>query len=93
MQRLLRRAGRGAGSLPVLEINPRHSLIRALAARAEAGDDIAEAAGTLLDLARIQDGDTPRDPVAFARRVAAALAVSPHEAVSPPEATDDSACR
>ena len=74
MQRLLRRAGRGGGSLPVLEINPRHALIQALAARAEADEDITEAAGTLLDLARIQDGDTPRDPVAFAQRVAAALA-------------------
>jgi molecular chaperone HtpG len=36
--------------------------------------DIPGAAGTLLDLARIQDGDTPRDPVAFARTIAAALA-------------------
>ena len=74
MQRLLRRAGRGGGGQPVLEINPRHPLIRALAAGpAEAA---AEAAGTLLDLARIQDGDTPRDPVAFARTVTAALAAS-----------------
>jgi molecular chaperone HtpG len=74
MQRLLRRAGRGPGGAPVLEINPRHALIRALAsAPAEA---VTEAAGTLLDLARIQDGDTPRDPVAFARSVTAALASS-----------------
>ena len=73
MQRLMRRAGRSIGAgLPVLEINPRHPLIRSLEGRA--GDDLADAAGTLLDLARIQDGDTPRDPVAFARRVAAALA-------------------
>ncbi|KQT08545.1 heat-shock protein Hsp90 [Methylobacterium sp. Leaf399] len=74
MQRLLRRAGRGAGGLPVLEINPRHPLIRTLAERIAGGGEVGEAAGTLLDLARIQDGDTPRDPVAFARRVAAALA-------------------
>lgn len=73
MQRLLRRAGRGGGTLPVLEINLRHPLLRALVTRAEAGEDIAEAAGTLLDLARVQDGDTPRDPVAFAQKVAAAL--------------------
>ncbi|TXN73720.1 hypothetical protein, partial [Methylobacterium sp. WL6] len=57
---------------PILEINPRHPLIRALAEGPE--DAIAPAAGTLLDLARIQDGDTPRDPVAFAQVVAAALA-------------------
>ena len=75
MQRLLRRAGRGlGGGRPILEINPRHALIQALSARAEAGEDIAQAAGMLLDLARVQDGDAPRDPVAFARAVAAALA-------------------
>ena len=74
MQRLLRRAGRGAGGLPILEINPRHQLIASLAAKAEAGEDVTEPAGTLVDLASIQDGDTPRDPVAFARKVAAALA-------------------
>ncbi|NEU13546.1 molecular chaperone HtpG [Methylobacterium sp. BTF04] len=74
MQRLLRRAGRGGGSLPVLEINLRHPLIRALSTRADSQGDIADEAGTLLDLARVQDGDTPRDPVAFAQKVAAALA-------------------
>ena len=72
MQRLMRRAGRAGAGQPVLEINPRHPLIRALAAGAEA--EVPTAAGTLLDLARIQDGDSPRDPAAFARTVAAALA-------------------
>jgi molecular chaperone HtpG len=75
LQRLMRRAGRAVGAgLPVLEINPGHTLIQALAKRAESGEDLAEAAGTLLDLARVQDGDSPRDPAAFARRVASALA-------------------
>ena len=75
MQRLLKRAGRAfGGGQPILEINPRHALIRSLTARVEAGQDVTEAAGTLLDLARVQDGDTPRDPVGFARAVAAALA-------------------
>jgi molecular chaperone HtpG len=75
LQRLMRRAGRSIGAgLPVLEINPGHPLIKALAKRMETGEDLAEAAGTLLDLARVQDGDSPRDPVAFARRVASALA-------------------
>ncbi len=77
MQRLLRRAARAAPpAAPVLEINPRHPLIRSLAERAEAGADIADSARTLLDLARVQDGEPPRDPAAFARRVAAALAGS-----------------
>jgi molecular chaperone HtpG len=75
MQRLMRRAGRKMPELPpVLEINPRHQLIAALAAKADAGEDIKEQAETLLDLALVQDGETPRDPAAFARRVAAALA-------------------
>ncbi|ACA14632.1 heat shock protein Hsp90 [Methylobacterium sp. 4-46] len=75
MQRLLRRAGRGFGAgLPVLELNPRHALVRRIAERARAGEDVGEAAQTLLDLAHVQGGDPPRDPVAFARRVAAALA-------------------
>ncbi len=76
MQRLMRRAGRGIPSgLPVLEVNPRHALIRRLADQAATEADLADSAGLLLDLARVQDGDTPRDPVAFARRVAEALAI------------------
>lgn len=74
MQRLLRRAGRGFGAaLPVLEINPRHPLIRRLADMAEAGGEVKDAAGTLFDLARLQDGDVPRDPAGFARQVAGLL--------------------
>jgi molecular chaperone HtpG len=75
MQRLLRRAGRAFGpDRAVLQLNPRHPLIRRLVERAGVGADLTETAGLLLDLARVQDGDTPRDPVAFANRVAAALA-------------------
>ena len=78
MQRLMRRRGGAPGASPgstaVLECNPRHPLIRALAARADAGGAITEAAETLLDLARVQDGEAPRDPAAFARRVTEALA-------------------
>jgi molecular chaperone HtpG len=77
LQRLLQRAGRGfGGGMPVLEINPRHPLVRSLASRAEGEAGLGEAAGILLDLARVQDGDTPRDPVGFARRVAEAIAFS-----------------
>ncbi len=70
MQRLLARAGRaGFAPPPVLEINARHPLIVAMAERVAAGGDVAGAAGMLLDLARIQDGDAPRDPAGFARAV------------------------
>ncbi|MCO6418057.1 molecular chaperone HtpG, partial [Siccirubricoccus sp. KC 17139] len=58
MQRLLRRAGRGnGGALPVLEVNPRHPLLRRLAALPDGDAALAEQAGLLLDLARVQDGD------------------------------------
>jgi molecular chaperone HtpG len=76
MQRLLKRAGRAAGAgSPILEVNPRHPLIRKLAEKAAGDADLKDEAGLLLDLARLQDGDVPRDPVGFAKRVAAALAL------------------
>lgn len=75
LQRLMRRSGRAMPEAPpILEINPRHALIRALAARVAAGEDVRDAAETLFDLARVQEGEPPRNPGAFARRVAAALA-------------------
>jgi molecular chaperone HtpG len=77
MQRLLRRAGRaGFAAPPVLELNPRHALIGALARQAAAGAEIGEQAGLLLDLARVQDGELPKDPAGFARRVERALAAT-----------------
>jgi molecular chaperone HtpG len=77
MQRLMRRAGRGLTPLlPILEINPRHKLIEHLANRLEDKVLIGEAAATLLDLARVQEGDLPRDATAFARRVTTLLAGS-----------------
>jgi molecular chaperone HtpG len=77
MQRLLRRSGRsGVPIRPVLEINPRHALIEALGRRLEDKELIAESAATLLDLARVQEGELPRDPARFARRVTDLLAGS-----------------
>ncbi len=77
MQRMLRRAGRGGPTKPPnLEINPRHALIRALAARADAGGSVDDAARVLLDLARVQDGDPLSDAAGFAQRVAAYMATS-----------------
>ena len=74
MQRLMRRSGQKMpASAPILEVNPHHPLIRALAARLERGEPIDEAARTLLDLARIQDGESPAEPAAFAGRVSEAL--------------------
>jgi len=75
MQRLMRRAGRAMGpAAPVLEVNPRHKLIETLAGQTDNKELITEAAATLLDLARVQEGELPRDPGAFARRVTDLLA-------------------
>ena len=78
MQRLLRRAGRQSFAMPpTLELNARHPLIRSLAARADAGESLEEAAHLLFDVARVQDGELPADPTAFARRITAALVGTP----------------
>jgi molecular chaperone HtpG len=75
MQRLLRRAGRSTmPSRPVLEVNPKHKLVAALSGKLEDTALVADTAATLLDLARVQEGDVPKDAGAFARRVTALLA-------------------
>jgi molecular chaperone HtpG len=61
----------------ILEINPRHELIRQMAARA--GDEeqrgaLADLAELLLDQARIVEGEPLPDPGAFSRRMSAFLA-------------------
>ena len=59
-------------SAAVLEINPGHPLIAALAGKAKAGGAIAEieeATRLLFDQAHILDGELPADPQAFARRM------------------------
>ena len=77
MQRLLKRAGRANyAAAPALEINPRHALVAALQVRHAAGGDMSGPAGMLLDLARVQDGEPPRDPSQFARSIEVALATS-----------------
>ncbi len=77
MQRLMKRAGRANfGAAPVLEINPRHKLMAGLVARLNAGESIEAQAHLLFDLARMQDGDLPKDPASFARRVETVLLAS-----------------
>ena len=61
----------------ILEINPRHDLIKSLAKSAGdagANDRLADAAHLLLDQARILEGDPVPDPAAFARRMSQAMA-------------------
>ena len=77
LERILRQSRRmgEAGETPrILEINPKHGLIRRLAARVEdtgaaGADAISASALLLLDQARILEGEQVADPIAFAERL------------------------
>jgi len=64
LDRLLARANRGGGAKPILELNMRHALVKAVAR-----GDAEDLANLLLDQAYILDGEVPADPAAFARRL------------------------
>jgi molecular chaperone HtpG len=71
LERLLARQARGAGTKPILELNMRHPIVRALAG-AKTGareDDVNDLAAILLDQAQILDGEIPPEPAAFAARL------------------------
>lgn len=80
LERLLKQHRQIAGSAArILEVNPRHPLIRKLAplaAKDGAVDALEDVAHLLLDQARIVEGETLPDTGAFARRLAEALAKS-----------------
>jgi len=74
MERLLRQHHRlDEVAKRILEVNPKHPVIRGLSERAAAGEDIADRALLLLDQARIMEGEPPADPAAFARRLSGVL--------------------
>ena len=63
----------------ILEINPRHALIKVLAAGAGkpgASESMSDAAQLLLDQAKIIEGELPADPAAFSRRMANVMAAA-----------------
>jgi molecular chaperone HtpG len=71
LERLLTRQSRGTGVKPVLELNMRHPLVKAMA-RANSGgaaQDLADIATLLFEQAQILDGEVPADPAAFATRL------------------------
>ncbi|MEE2689384.1 MAG: molecular chaperone HtpG [Pseudomonadota bacterium] len=78
LQRLLKQQGQLDAVQPrVLELNPKHSLIMGLAARAGesgASDSLKDAAHLLLDQARIVEGEPVTDPSAYAQRMSEAMA-------------------
>jgi len=67
LERLLARANRGSVAKPILELNMRHDLVKAVGAAPN--EEAAELANLLLDQAHILDGEVPADPAAFARRL------------------------
>src|SRR6202167_2411306 len=79
LEKLLAGAGRlDAASRPILEVNPRHDLVMALAALGEDRRTLKEdAAHLLLDEARVLEGDRPADPKLFSERLGGGLAGAP----------------
>ncbi|HKJ73397.1 MAG TPA: molecular chaperone HtpG, partial [Alphaproteobacteria bacterium] len=77
LQRLLKGHDRLGSVRPkILEINPRHALIRSLAEQAQQQggvDKIADHIQLLFDQARIVEGEPLTDPAAFAKRMAAMM--------------------
>ncbi|HIJ62974.1 MAG TPA: molecular chaperone HtpG [Rhodospirillaceae bacterium] len=77
LERLLRQHQPGGKRPPrILEVNPRHPLIRRLAADAVgdgAADRLADPAHLLLDQARIVEGEALPDAAGFARRLSEVL--------------------
>ncbi len=75
LERLLAGAGRlTSASKPVLEINPQHELITALASLGDADRSFKEdAAHVLYEEARLLDGDRPADARAFSDRLGRVL--------------------
>ena len=72
LERLLRAAGQKAPTIvPILEINPKHALVRRL--ESEGDDRIAEWASLLFDEAMLAEGAQLPDPAAFVRRLNALM--------------------
>jgi molecular chaperone HtpG len=71
LARLLARQNPVPGFKPILELNMRHALVRALSrAKADSRDeDTADLAELLFEQAKILDGEVPDDPAAFTARL------------------------
>jgi len=75
LEKILASAGRlSSAAKPILEINPRHALVAALAALGESERAFKEdAAHLLFDEARVLDGERPADARSFSDRLARVL--------------------
>jgi molecular chaperone HtpG len=71
IERLLSRQKRGVGAKPVLELNMKHALVKAVgnAQKASNDGDVNDLSALLFEQAQILDGEVPDDPAAFAARI------------------------
>jgi molecular chaperone HtpG len=71
IERLLARQSRGVGAKPILELNMKHALVKALAGAQKAShdSDVNDLSALLFEQAQILDGEVPDDPAAFAARL------------------------
>jgi molecular chaperone HtpG len=72
LEQILAQGGMGSISKPVLEINPSHPLVAALAGHFAKGEDralVEDAAWLIHDEARVADGEPPSDPALFIERL------------------------
>jgi molecular chaperone HtpG len=71
IERLLSRQNRGAGVKPILELNMKHALVKAVgqAQTASNDGDVNDISSLLFEQAQILDGEVPDDPAAFAARL------------------------
>ena len=68
---LLARQKRGVGAKPILELNMKHALVKAVghAQKASNESDVSDLSSLLFEQAQILDGEVPDDPAAFAARL------------------------
>jgi len=71
LERLLSRQSRGVGAKPILEINTRHAMVKAISDAKLGGrdGDVIDLSELLFDIAQILEGEVPTDPAAFAKRM------------------------
>ncbi len=78
LQRILQQHNQLDAAMPrILELNPRHAVIRSLVDKANGKnglDAVADAAHLLLDQARILEGEAPLDPTSFSARLSRLIA-------------------
>jgi len=71
IERLMSRQNRGVGAKPILELNMKHPLVKAIgsAQKGEREADVSDLSSLLFEQAQILDGAVPDDPAAFAARL------------------------